>query len=231
MQGRPGGQHIIDDDIARRGVDGPPFGDDECSSDIAAAFLATEFGLRGGLVLLTQERIGAAPGDQRGQSPGDPFGLIIPAVAATGGVERYRNQDRPRKVATEHLVFDGGGGQVVGEEGATSVFNAVDNPAGGTAGAEGADCTTKGGVQVEAVGAGPVTFKEAFKRVATAQAAGVVNPEEPGCAGRGEMPPGLLVHRLLRDRAIPGKDQIEKPTVKVGQPASHKTAADCVCPS
>ena len=45
MQGRPGGQHIIDDDIAGVRVDSVPVGDDESARDVLAAFLPAEAGL------------------------------------------------------------------------------------------------------------------------------------------------------------------------------------------
>jgi hypothetical protein len=40
MQGRAGGEDIVDDDIALGGVDGLPFGDDERPGDILPAFLS-----------------------------------------------------------------------------------------------------------------------------------------------------------------------------------------------
>jgi hypothetical protein len=45
MQSRASGEHVIDDDITLRRVDGPSFGDDERPSDVLAAFLPAEPGL------------------------------------------------------------------------------------------------------------------------------------------------------------------------------------------
>ena len=45
MQRRAGGEDVVDDDIARGGVDGPSFGDDERAGDVLAAFLPAEPGL------------------------------------------------------------------------------------------------------------------------------------------------------------------------------------------
>ena len=86
MQGGAGGEDVVDDDIALRGVDGLPFGEDERSRDILPALLPAEPGLRDGLMLFAEKRLGAAAGDEGGEPPGDPFGLIIPAVPSAGGV-------------------------------------------------------------------------------------------------------------------------------------------------
>ena len=63
MQRRTSGEDVVDDDIARGGVDGLSFGDDEGAGDVLAALLPAEPGLRAGLVLLAEERFGPAPGD------------------------------------------------------------------------------------------------------------------------------------------------------------------------
>ena len=93
MQGRAGGQDVVDDDIAPRRVDGLCFGEDERSGDILPALLPAEPGLRDGLVLLPKNGLGLTPGDEGGESPGNPLGLIIPAVPPSGRVQRDGHQD------------------------------------------------------------------------------------------------------------------------------------------
>ncbi len=86
MQSRAGGEDIVDDDIADIGVDGLSVGEDESSGDILPALLPAEPGLRDGLMLFAEKRLGSAPGDEGSEPPGDPFGLIIPTVPSAGGV-------------------------------------------------------------------------------------------------------------------------------------------------
>ena len=86
MQSRAGGEDVVDDDIALGRVDGLPFGEDESSGDILPALLPAEPGLRDGLVLLAKQCLGLTPGDEGGEPPGDPFGLVVAAVPASGGV-------------------------------------------------------------------------------------------------------------------------------------------------
>ena len=86
MQSRASGEHIIDDDITLRRVDGLPVGEDESSGDILPALLPAEPGLRDGLVLFPEKRLGSAPGDEVGEAPGDSFGLIVATVPSAGGV-------------------------------------------------------------------------------------------------------------------------------------------------
>ena len=93
MQGRAGGEDVVDDDIALSRADGLPFGEDESPRDILPALLPTEPGLRDGLMLLTKQRLGLTPGDEGGESPGNPFGLVIPAVPPAGGVQRDGDED------------------------------------------------------------------------------------------------------------------------------------------
>ena len=83
----------------------------------------------------------------------------------------------------EDLVFDGGRGEVVGEEQAAFVFDPVDDPAGGSAGTEGTDRPGERRPEVEAVRAGPVAFEDAFEGVSAGQAARVADPREQGDAG------------------------------------------------
>jgi len=66
----------------------------------------------------------------------------------------------------EDLVFDGRGGEVIGQERAPFVFDAVDDPAGGSAGAEGTDRPAERRPEVEAVRAGPVAFEDTFEGMA-----------------------------------------------------------------
>jgi hypothetical protein len=93
MQGGAGGEDVVDDDIALRGVDGLPFGEDERSRDILPALLPPESGLRAGLMLLAEKRLGSASGDEGGEPPSDSFGLIIAAVPSAGGVQRDGDKD------------------------------------------------------------------------------------------------------------------------------------------
>ena len=158
MQSRTGGEDVVDDDIARGGVDGLTVGEDERPRDILPALLPAEPGLRDGLVLLAKQRFGPTSGDEGGEPLSDPFGLIIPAVTSPGVMQRDRDQDGPGQMAAEDLVFHGRRGQVVGQERAALILNAVDDPPGGAAGAEGADRPAESGPEVEAVGAGPVTL-------------------------------------------------------------------------
>ena len=134
-------------------------------------------------------------------------------------------------MAAEDFVFDGRRGKVVGQERAPFVFDAVDHPAGGSAGAEGADRPAERRSEVEAVRAGPVAFEDAFEGVSAGQAPRVADPRQQGDAGGRQVQAGIVVHRLLRHRAVPGEDQVEEPPVKDVEPPSHRTAADCVCPS
>ena len=64
MQSRAGGEDVVDDDITDVGVDGLSVGEDENSSDILPALLPAEPGLRDGLVLLAEKRLGLTPGDE-----------------------------------------------------------------------------------------------------------------------------------------------------------------------
>jgi hypothetical protein len=86
MQSRAGGEDIVDDDVAFGGVDGPSSGDYEGVGDVLPAILPAEPGLGEGLVLLAEQRLGLATGDEVGEPRGDPFGLIIPAVTSPGGM-------------------------------------------------------------------------------------------------------------------------------------------------
>ena len=188
MQRRAGGEDVVDDDIARDGVDGSSGGEDERPGYVLAALLSAESGLRDGLVLLAKQRLSPAAGDEGGEPLGDAFGLIIAAVASAGGVQGDGDQDGASQMPAEDLIFDGRGGEVIGQERATFVFDAVDDPAGGSAGAEGADRPAERRSEVEAVRAGAVTLEDAFKGMAAAQTAGVGNPGEQGDAGGGEVP-------------------------------------------
>jgi hypothetical protein len=182
MQSRAGGEDVIDDDIARGGVDGPSFSDDERPGDIHPAFLSAEPGLRDGLVLLTKKRFGPTSGDQGGEPLSDPFGLVIPAVPPAGGVQRHSHQDRTGQMAPEDFVFHGGRGEVIGEERAAFVFDPVDDPPGGSAGAEGADRPAERRPEIEAVRAGPLALEDTFEGMPARQAPRVADPWEQGDA-------------------------------------------------
>ncbi|MEY3549170.1 MAG: hypothetical protein RLZZ552_1538, partial [Verrucomicrobiota bacterium] len=97
--------------------------------------------------------------------------------------------------------------------------DAMDDPAGGSAGTEGADRPTERRPEIEAMRAGAVAFEDAFVGMAAAQAAGVGDPGEQGDAGGGKVPEGLVVHRRLRHRAVPREAQVEESPVEVSQPA------------
>jgi hypothetical protein len=56
-------------------------------------------------------------------------------------------------------------GEIIGQERTPFVFDAMDDPPGGAAGAEGADRPGKGWLEIEAVRAGPVAFEDAFEGV------------------------------------------------------------------
>jgi hypothetical protein len=86
-------------------------------------------------------------------------------------------------MAPEDFVFDGGRGEIVGQERAALILDAVDDPAGGTAGAEGADRPAERGPKVEAVRAGPLSLEDAFEGMSAGQAARVADAREQGDAG------------------------------------------------
>ena len=184
MQSRPGGEDVVDDDIAPGRDDGFAVGEDEGPGHILPALLPAEPGLRDGLVLLTKQRLRLTPSHERGEPPGDPFGLIIPAVPPSGGMQWDGDEDRAGQMAPEDLVFDGGRGKVVGQERATFVFDAVDDPAGGSAGAEGADRPAERRPEVEAVRTGPVAFEDTFEGMPAGLAARIADPREQGDARR-----------------------------------------------
>ena len=80
-------------DIADGGVDGLAVGEHEGPGDILPALLPAKPGLRDGLMLFAEKRVRAAAGDEGGEPPGDPFGLIIPAVPPAGGMQRDGDQE------------------------------------------------------------------------------------------------------------------------------------------
>ena len=206
MQGRPGGEDVVDDDMASRRVDGLALHERERPGDILPSLLPAEPGLRDGLMLLTKKGLGLAPGHERGELPGNPFGLIVPAVPSAGGVQRDGDQDGSGQMTAEDLVFDGGGGEVIGEERAAFVFDAVDDPTSGSAGAEGADRPAERRPEIKAVRAGPVALEDAFEGMSAGQATRVADTREQGDPGGRQVQAGVVVHRLLRDRAVPGED-------------------------
>ena len=230
VQSRAGGEDVVDDDIARERVDGHPIGEDESPGDILTAFLPAEAGLRDCLVLFAQEEFRSAAGDVRRQEDSDAFGLIIATVELAGSVQRDRDEDRAGEVTSEDLVGQGRMGEVVGQKGAPFVFDAMDDPSGGSAGAEGADRPGEGRPEVQAVRAGSVAFEDTFEGMAAGQAPRVVDAGELVGTGGREVRPVLVVHRLLRDGAIPREDQVEEPAVEVSQPPHRvRLAASGVC--
>ena len=106
-------------------------------------------------------------------------------------------------------------GEIIGQERTTFVFDAVDDSPGGAAGAEGADRPGEGGLEIKAMRAGPVAFEDTFEGVPAGQAARVMDAGELLGPGGGEVEASVIVHRLLRDRAVPREDQVEEPAVEV----------------
>jgi len=219
MQSRSGGQDVIDDDITYVWVDRHPVGDHERASDVLTAFLTTEARLREGLMSLAQEDLRAAPGDVLCEHGGDTLRLIIPAIEFAGGVQGDRYQHRPGEVAAKDIIGERRVGEVVRQERTAFVFDAMDDPTGGTAGAESADRPGEGGLEIEAVRAGPVTFEDAFEWVTAGQAARIGNAGELFGSGGREVQACAIIHRFLRDRAVPREDQVEEPAVELSQPA------------
>jgi hypothetical protein len=86
-------------------------------------------------------------------------------------------------MTAEDFIFHGRRSQVVGEERAAFVFDAMDNPTGGPAGPEGADRPAERRPEVEAVRAGPVSFEDAFEGMSAGQATWVADAREQGDAG------------------------------------------------
>ena len=138
-------------------------------------------------MLFAEEELSPAPGDMFGEDRGNSFRLIVSAIKLSGRVEGNRHEHRPGQVAAEDFVGEGCMREVIGQERAPFVFNAVDDPAGGASGAEGADCPGEGGLEVEAMGAGPVAFKDALEGVPAGQAPRVVDAEELVGPGGGEV--------------------------------------------
>ena len=205
MQRRSGGEDIIDDDIAGRWVDGQAVGDNERAGDILAALLSAQSRLREGLMLFAEEEIGPAPRDMFRQDLGDTLRLIISAIKLPGGVQGDWHEYRPSQVASEDVVREGGVGEVIGQERAPFILDAMDDPAGGPAGAEGADRPGEGGLEVEAMRAGSVAFEDAFEGVTAGQAPRIMDTGELVGPGGREVQASPVVHRLLRDRAVPGE--------------------------
>lgn len=230
VQGRAGGQDVVDDDIADRRVDdlaGPWM---KRIGDIAPAFPAPQPGLGDGLPRFIEQFHHPAAGDMRGEEARDPLRLIIAALGATGRVQGHGDKHRARDVASEDVIIEGRVGEVIGQEGATLVFDAVDDATGWSAGPEGADRPGERRAEIEAVGTGPVTLEDALEGVAAGQAPRIRDPREPVGAGGGEVGPGVRLHGLHRHRAVPGEDQVEQSAVENIKPPSHRSAADCVCP-
>ena len=129
-------------------------------------------------MLLAEEELRATAGDVRGEERRDPFRLVIAAVEPAGGMQRDRHEYRAGEVAAEDVVRERRMGQVVGQERAAFVFDPMDDPAGGSAGAEGADRPGEGWLKIEAMGAASVAFEDAFEGMATGLAPWVGDPGE-----------------------------------------------------
>jgi hypothetical protein len=80
----------------------------------------------------------------------------------------------------EDFVLHGRRRQVVGQERAALILDAMDDPSGGTAGAEGADRPAERRPEVEAVRAGAVTLEDAFEGMSASQATRIADPREQG---------------------------------------------------
>jgi hypothetical protein len=63
----------------------------------------------------------------------------------------------------------------------------VDDVANWALGSESAECTMKGGIKVEAVGAGPISLEPTVEGMSAGKATGVENPGKQGQASIGEM--------------------------------------------
>ena len=187
MQGRAGGEDIVDDDVTYVRIDGHPVGEDESPRDILPALLSAETRLREGLMLFAEEELRAATGDVRGEERRDAFGLVIAAVEPAGVVQWDRYQYGPGEVAPEDIVRERRMGKVVGQERATFVFDAMDDPTGWAAGPERTDRPGEGRLEVEAVRAGTVAFEDAFERMAAGQATRVMDAGELIGPGGGEV--------------------------------------------
>ncbi len=135
-------------------------------------------------MLLAEQGFGPATGDEFRESLRDPFGLVVAAVTTSGGVQGDRDQDGAGQMAAEDFVLHGRRGEVVGQERAAFVFDTVDDPAGGTAGAEGADRPAERRPEVEAVRTGPVALEDAFKGMAAGETARIADPRQQGDARR-----------------------------------------------
>ena len=219
MQRRASGEDIVDDDIAGIRIDGYPVGDDERAGDVLAALLSPESRLREGLMLFSEEELGPAPGDMFGEDSGNAFRLIIAAIKLPGGVQGDWHEYRPSQVAAEDFVREGRVGKVVGQERTPFILDTVNDPPGGAASPEGTDRPSEGRLEVEAMRASPVAFEDAFEGVTAGQASRVVDAGELVGPGGREVQASPVVHRLLRDRAVPGEGQVEEPTVELSQPA------------
>jgi hypothetical protein len=138
-------------------------------------------------MLFAEEELSPAPRDMFGEDSGNSFRLIISAIKLPGGVQGDWYEYRPSQVAAEDFVREGCVGKVVGQERAPFVFNAMDNPPGGAASPEGTDRPGEGGLEIEAVRAGPVAFEDSFEGVPAGQAPRVMDAGELVGPGGGEM--------------------------------------------
>ena len=118
-------------------------------------------------MLFAEEEFSPAPGDMLRQDSCDAFRLIIAAIKFPGGVQWHRHQHRTGQVTPEDIIRERRMGEVVGQERAPFVLDPMDDPAGGSAGPEGADRPGEGRLKIEAMGAGSVAFEDAFEGMAT----------------------------------------------------------------
>ena len=102
-------------------------------------------------------------------------------------MEGNRDEVRAGEVSAKEWIFGRYGHKVIGQEGAAGVFNFVDDLSDVTAGTEGADCTTEGWVEIQAMGTGAIAFEDAIEWVAAGVAARVVDAFELAGSGIGQV--------------------------------------------
>ena len=102
-------------------------------------------------------------------------------------MEGNRDEVGAGEVSAKEWILGRYGHKVIGQEGAAGVFNFVDDLSDVTAGTEGADCTTEGGVEIQAMGAGAIAFEDAIEWVAAGVAARVVDAFELAGSGVGQV--------------------------------------------
>ena len=93
MQGRAGGQDIVDDDVANGRIDGHPVGDNERPRDVLTTLSSAKSGLGFGLLSFAKKPNGFASRNPGRQEVPEPLCLIVAAMPESIGVERYRDEN------------------------------------------------------------------------------------------------------------------------------------------